>query len=640
MRIKGYSFLVVIISCLQLNAQLSLPVAFIPDSLKEESSAVIRFHHTLYERTDLDRYEETVHYAVTVLNANGEDKSRLAVRYDRNSEVSEIKGIIYNELGIEIGKLKKKDIQDYANNASFTLFSDSRVKTVAPAINVFPYTVEYHYTVKHKQVVGFPTWMPLPGFQVSCQESDLEIITPRKWNLKHMELNGNFQFTEEHTEQLNTYRWSISGLKSKVRESGLPHYLDFMPAVYLTPLDIAFENSTGSFRSWQDYGKWVYGLILGRDVLPENRIQELRELTDTIPQRRDKVRAVYEYMQARTRYVNVSLGIGGFQPLPASEVDAKGYGDCKALTNYTRALLESIGINSYYAEIGSGSNRELKYPDFASVYQTNHVILCVPDESDSIWLECTSQTIPFGFIGKSNSDRYALLVTESGGVLSRTTKYDDIDNIRDSRTSLDLDSKGNATISISTEFRNGEYEAIDGLLHQSKREQQEALMEYIPMEAFEMESFFLEDIGLQDAVAKLEIIGITKRFAARTGTRILIRPNFNFSHTNFSQIAKNRSIDYHLDVGYRHRDSVSIAIPEGYRLEKLPENVSIETCSGSYQIVYKDQGESILIYRELARYGGTYKNSQFEEINEFRSRINRSDKNRIILKIEESVNTG
>jgi len=632
-RVLIISILLAFIQGIKLDAQLHMSVTSIEDSLIEGSSAVIRFHHTRYERTALDRYEKTIHYAVTVLNTEGEDMARLRINYDRNSEVSEIQGKVYNELGIETGKLKKKDIEDYANNASFTLFSDDRVKTAAPAINGFPYTVEYNYTVKYKQVVGFPTWMPLPGFQVSCQNADLEIRTPKKWGLRHMELNGDFNFTEDHTEDVSTYRWSMSGLKPVVRESGLPNYLDFMPAVYLTPLDIAYETSTGSFNSWQDYGFWVYGLIQGRDIIPENRIQELRLMTDTISIKRDKVKAVYQYMQARTRYVNVSLGIGGFQPITAAEVDQKGYGDCKALTNYTRALLKSVGIKSFYAEIGSGSNRELKYPDFASVYQTNHVILCVPDESDTIWLECTSQTIPFGYIGKSNSDRYALLVTENGGVLARTTKYEYQGNRRESRTHVKLDPQGNARVSVSTEFRNGEFEAIDGLLSQSHREQQDALLEYLPMEGFQMESLNLEQKEDNQAVAQLDIVGTVGRLAVKAGTRLLIRPTYNFSYTNFGQLSENRAVDYHVDVGYVHQDSFNISIPEGYTLEKLPEDVSLEACGGSYQLTYRQKENAVFIYRKLSVYSGTYTKSQFEDINTFRNTLNRADRKRIVLKV-------
>ena len=52
----------------------------------------------------------------------------------------------------------------------------------------------------------------------------------------------------------------------------------------------------------------------------------------------EKAKIVYKYMQEKTRYISVQVGIGGFKPMLAKDVDRLGYGDCKALSNYTKAL--------------------------------------------------------------------------------------------------------------------------------------------------------------------------------------------------------------------------------------------------------------------------------------------------------------
>ncbi len=44
-------------------------------------------------------------------------------------------------------------------------------------------------------------------------------------------------------------------------------------------------------------------------------------------------------------------GIGGWKPMLVEDVRKKGYGDCKALTNYMRTLLQAAGIKSYYCII-------------------------------------------------------------------------------------------------------------------------------------------------------------------------------------------------------------------------------------------------------------------------------------------------
>ena len=119
-------------------------------------------------------------------------------------------------------------------------------------------------------------------------------------------------------------------------------------------------------------------------------------------------------MQDNTRYISVQYGIGGWEPENAMAVDQLGYGDCKALTNYTMALLKTQGIDSYYTVLYGGVKRDMN-PEF-TMMQGNHAILNVPTEdSTDIWLECTSQTNPFNYLGDFTDDRYALRIGENGG---------------------------------------------------------------------------------------------------------------------------------------------------------------------------------------------------------------------------------
>ena len=103
--------------------------------------------------------------------------------------------------------------------------------------------------------------------------------------------------------------------------------------------------------SWNTFGKWYYEKLLTpvSAVTPEISAEVAAlKLSGTTT---EKVKTLYQYMQNKTRYVLIMMGIGGWQPMPASEVSKKGYGDCKALTNYMQTLLTAAGIPSYYAVI-------------------------------------------------------------------------------------------------------------------------------------------------------------------------------------------------------------------------------------------------------------------------------------------------
>ncbi len=128
-------------------------------------------------------------------------------------------------------------------------------------------------------------------------------------------------------------------------------------------------------------------------------------------------------MQNKTRYIFVAIGIGGWQPMQADDVRKKSYGDCKALSNYMKTLLDAAGIKSYYAIINSDAsiiNFDEDFPRMGG----NHAILMVPTEKDNIWLENTSQKIAFNHLSYSTTARNVLAVDENGIKLMKTPVYD------------------------------------------------------------------------------------------------------------------------------------------------------------------------------------------------------------------------
>lgn len=189
----------------------------------------------------------------------------------------------------------------------------------------------------------------------------------------------------------------------------------------------------------------------------------------------------------------MALGIGGFQPLTALEVDEKGYGDCKALSNYMKSLLQGIGIHSYYTVIGNGKYREIKYPDYSSLNQTNHIILCVPLEKDTIWLECTNQNYPFGYIGASNANRFGLLIDEQGGTLVKTNNYLPSENTRNSTIAVVLQETGEARFNSQTSFKNYLFESVFALVHSSAEEQKKMLLKAFSIDGLSFTNFEITD---------------------------------------------------------------------------------------------------------------------------------------------------
>ncbi|MCF6171355.1 MAG: transglutaminase family protein [Bacteroidales bacterium] len=194
------------------------------------------------------------------------------------------------------------------------------------------------------------------------------------------------------------YRWTFNNIKPIKHEKYDLKFDDLVTKVMTAPSNFEMDGYLGNSDSWENFGLWIYSLNQGRNEIPPETKNELMALTKDSQDTREKIELIYNYMQTKTRYVNVVIGIGGWQPFHASDVDEDGYGDCKALTNYTCSLLNAVGIPSYYTIIRAGSEASDIKTNLPS-NQFNHAILCVPDGNDTIWLECTSQRTPVGYMG-------------------------------------------------------------------------------------------------------------------------------------------------------------------------------------------------------------------------------------------------
>ncbi len=220
-----------------------------------------------------------------------------------------------------------------------------------------------------------------------------------------------------------------------------------------------------------------------------------------------------------------SLVLVDGQPFPASVVDEVGYGDCKALSNYTVALLQTVGIKGYYTIIRGGRNERAINPEFPS-NQFNHIVVSVPNGKDTLWLECTSQTNPFGYQGKFTEDRWALMVTEDGGKLVRTINYQPEQNVQLRTAKIKLEESGNAKAKIRTTNKGIQYENGNLDYYISTSDKQKKWIEKNTMiPNFNIDSYSMKENKdkIPSAIVNLDLT--LNRYAAVSGKRLFFTPN-------------------------------------------------------------------------------------------------------------------
>ncbi|WP_301921281.1 DUF3857 domain-containing protein [Ferruginibacter sp.] len=612
-------------------AQNNYDVKLIPAELLPHANVVKRLEEIRVEIKGPGKAVLFNKYAVTILNAGGEAAAALTENYDQFISIRSIDGSLYDANGKKIKSLKKSEVQNFTGSSESSLVDDARIKHHNFNCKMYPYTVEYQTEIELKGIFYLPRWLPVEDENYSVEKSKLTVQCPPDYTLRFKAFNYGKEPQKTILKESQQYEWNVEKLPAIESERFQPEWYEITTAVFLAPSNFEIQQFTGDMSNWQGFGKFIYLLNNGRDVLPANIKQQVHALTDNVSSSREKIKVLYEYLQKNTRYISIQLGIGGWQTFDAAYVATKAYGDCKALSNYMYSLLKEAGIKSFYTLIKAGQNKNSLLSDFPS-NQFNHIIVCVPQPKDTIWLECTSQTLPMGYLSGFTSNRCALLVDKNGGALVRTPNYQKNDNLQTRKIIASVNEEGKLTAGIETKYRAQQQDDLQGMLDAVNKEKiAEILKEELNLSSYNITSFnYASEKGQLPVVTeKLELTA--NNYCIITGKRLFISPNIlNKSQLKLTN-ADKRKFDLKLPYEFTDIDSVEIKLPAGYTPESIPANMSVDTKFGTYNAIIKISDGKILYIRNFQRNSGLYPVAEAVALAEFFSKIYSADRASLVF---------
>ncbi|TWV99626.1 DUF3857 domain-containing transglutaminase family protein [Chitinophaga pinensis] len=606
------------------------PAMLIPDSLKKHAHAVTRKEEITVKINDPGDVRVTKHYVVTILDAEGEKFARFVDSYDKLKEIRSVKGTLYDALGLPVKKLKQSDIQDLSG-AGADLMSDDRIKHHLFFHNLYPHTVEYEVEIRYNHSFYLPEWQPQSEESKAVEQSKLTVITPKDYVLRYKTLNYKGEPVQGNDGSDRSYTWEVKNLPAVPDEPLSPHWDTRATAVLLAPASFEMAQYKGTMNTWEEFGKFTYVLNQGRDVLPDNMKQTVHQLTDGLT-REQKITKLYEYLQQHTRYISVQLGIGGWQTFDATYVASKGYGDCKALSNYMCAMLKEAGVKASCVLVYAGEDRsDVTLADFPS-QRFNHMIVCAPGEKDTTWLECTNSTVAMGYMGEFTGNRAVLIIDEKGGQLVRTPAYSMEQNVQIRNVVAKVEESGEMTVKVNSRYSALQTDGLHGALNSLTKEK---LMEGLKQVGF-FPSYEVKSYDWKETKSVLpyidEQIEITARnYATITGKRMFIEPNLMNKTSRRLSVDSVRIADIYLSHSYRDIDTVTITIPEGYTPEAIPPATALQSPFGVYSSKVTIAGNVITYTRSIDHKGGTYPASSYGELAKFYNSMYKADRSRIVL---------
>ena len=613
----------------------SYSVDQIPASLKNRAHAVVRDSKTIIDMRSPENVLVSINKAITVLNKNGDRQAQLALFYDKNISIKSAKGEIYDEFGKQISKFSLNNFKDESAINDFSLFEDSRVKYYIPQVNTYPYTIVYQYEIRNKQNLIIPEWRPVPGFDVAVERSSYQFICNPTDEIRIYPRNYRREAEEVSLEKQKSMIWKVEAVNAIKHEPYSPNPDTYFTSIKVAPKNFSYYNFKGSYTDWQGLGKLSYDYLLkDRRVLPIETVQLIKDLVKDEISDRAKAKKIYEYFQNKTRYISVQIGIGGFQPIKAAEVDRLGYGDCKALVNYMQALLDAAGIKSYYCVVEAGDEKTDLLPSFASMEQGNHIILCLPLNGDTTWLECTSQDAPFGYLGSFTDDRWVLACTKDGGKLMKTPKFDAAKSQQIRTAELSLSKVGDISGKLVTEFTGSQFDNHYFLIKKSAIEKQKQLKYLYDINNIEFTAIDLKaDNDIPHFSEKLEVT--IANYGTASTEKVTFAPNvFNLKRTVPS--VRNRTLPLDLKRGYTDIDSISFRLDENIMPIFLPKTMNVKSKFGEYSAEVKMKDGKLFYFRKLVMKDGVFEPADYEAFENFINEVANNDRIRVTLTLKKS----
>jgi transglutaminase-like putative cysteine protease len=609
------------------------PVAeSIADSLRKDAGMVKRSDITEIDIESPRKAKIHRKYVYTILNSTGDQYANISTFYDKFNDLNDVTAILYDADGKVIKKIRKNDMEDWSVAGSGILMTDSRIRFYHFSWRSYPYSVSFEEEKQLNGLFNLPDWRPQPSHDVAVEGSSLVVRVPPGYPLRYKQYHYPGQPGTTDEKGGTTYTWEMRDRPAANSEPFAPAWFRTETSIRLAPGDFEEAGYKGRLYSWTDLGKFIGDLYRGRDQLPAEARAKVHQLTDGLKDDREKIAVLYRYLQQNTHYVGIELGIGGWQPFDATYVYNKRYGDCKALANYMVALLKEAGIRAWNVLIRAGQAAPAIDTGFAC-NQFNHAIAVAIAGSDSIWLECTSQLLPPGYLGSFTADRDALLLDDGGGRIVHTPVYGWKENRFDRTVQGTISDNGALEASMQTGYGGLEQDAL------------QVQIDRLP--GSELTRQRQQNIGINNCTIT------ALNYHATPGPVPSIEETMRLSADHFTTISGNRLFlpldalikqseglhegaqprqnELELPTSYEETDSILLQLPHGFVPEGALPSASYTADFGSYHIQSVLRGDNLVITCRFRQYKGIYPAGDWSKIVYFFNLINQEDDRQLVF---------
>lgn len=515
------------------------------------------------------------------------------------------------------------EVKDQFYKDKDLFYNDARVKYMEVDFPVQGYSYNYELEKKYNDIKYFTSLYFNDEFPVIKKE--ITVVVPDWLNLELKEFNfeGNtISKTKIHDDRngTTTYTYRMENIDGFYKEKKAPGRSYIYPHVLV--IAKSFKNKdkeTLLFNSTADLYKWYKSLIDSMKDDTSMLADKVKELTSSAKTDEEKIKNIYYWVQDNIRYIAFEDGIAGFKPDEANHVFEKRYGDCKGMANLSKQMLKLAGFDARLTWIGT---KHILY-DYTtpSLAVDNHMICTLFYNGKTYFIDGTEKYNSFGENAERIQNKEVMIedgdqfiikkVPASGSELNK--------EIYNAKLIVDNDKLSGSCSKVYSGESKTEFLNIFNSFENNKKG--ETLEKYLSGNDKNITASNIKTSDLKNRDLKLSLnyeVNVQNK-VSKFDNDIFIDLAYMDEYKNFE--FKDRKTDYELNYKTNYESNVVLAIPDGYKLTKLPESLNVNEEDFSILISFKQVGKDIVYKKQFVFKNAVLKTADMTKWNDFNKNL-------------------
>jgi tetratricopeptide (TPR) repeat protein len=340
--------------------------------------------------------------------------------------------------------------------------------------------------------------------------------------------------------------------------------------------------NVSTYKAWEEMGQWYWGLVKDQFV-PDDEVRRRAEaLTKGLKDEKAKVRAIYDYVVQKTRYVALEFGIHGYKPYRCAQIFARGFGDCKDKATLIVTMLGALGIRATPVIVRSANKGDIETAP-ASLAPFDHMIAYVP--SLDLYLDGTAEYTGSLELPAMDRGALALQVNEGNAKLLHLPDPPAIASVSTNDVDVTMAADGSAQIDWRAAVSGVDASAWRVRFHaQATRKQrvQDMIDRLLPgSDVAGVDAGDFEDI---EQPVQIRLRGSVPQFARSEGDLFTL-PLGRKEHMvrDYASLTA-RKLDVRLHAQWTEEDAWTLRLPRGFKVTSAPAPAAGSSPFGSYAL--------------------------------------------------------